>query len=420
MRRSVECCADRHAERAGTLGEGARVGIVGAGIVGLAVAREVARRWPGTQLTVYDKEPEVGAHQTGRNSGVVHAGMYYTPGSLKAQLCTEGGGLLRRYCQERGIPVDPVGKLIIAASPDEVDRLRDIYDRAVLNSVPGVTIVDGRGLREIEPHAEGVAAIHSPHTAAVDFRIVAQSLADDMTAAGGRLRLGTTVQDIDQAGAAASVSTGADTETFDVLFSCAGLGGDRILRMAGMEDDLRIVPFRGEYFRLIGEARDLVKGMIYPVPDPRYPFLGVHLTRTVAGEVLVGPNAVLALAAEGYRWRDIEPRSLWRTLTWPGFRTLARAHWRVGFDEVRRSLSKRRFVEAARRYVPELEPHMVDRYRSGVRAQALDRDGSLVDDFAFAVSGNIVAVRNAPSPAATSSLAIARHIVDQAASLVEG
>ncbi|MFC4535197.1 L-2-hydroxyglutarate oxidase [Sphaerisporangium dianthi] len=386
-----------------------RIGIIGAGILGLAVARELAAR--GATVTVLDKEDRVAAHQTGRNSGVVHAGIYYTPGSLKARLCRDGSALLREYCAEHHIPYEEVGKLVVAATAAERAGLRRIAARARENGVADIAELDALGLREIEPHAVGVGAVHSPRTAIVDFPAVARRLALDVEASGGSVRLGRPARALRETASGVEVLAGRTRLAFDRLIACAGLGSDAVAAMSGHAGDVRIVPFRGEYYKLAGAAKDLVRGLVYPVPDPRYPFLGVHLTRRIDGEVLVGPNAVLALAREGYSWRQVSLRDLRDILTWPGTRRMAVAHWKTGLAEVYGSLAKRAFLKAARRYVPSLESQDLVRTTGGVRAQAVGRDGSLVDDFVVDVHGRVIVVRNAPSPAATSSLAIARHIV---------
>ncbi|WP_206184996.1 L-2-hydroxyglutarate oxidase [Thermoactinospora rubra] len=384
-----------------------KIGVVGAGIVGLAVARELARA-RGAEVTVLDKESQVGAHQTGHNSGVVHAGIYYPPGSLKARLCRQGVALLKEYCQEHRLPYEEVGKLVVAATRAERTALRALAERARANGVPGIAELDALGLRDVEPHAVGVAAVHSPHTAICDFPAVARRLAQDVTDLGGSVRLAHPVRALRERAGKVEVIAARRRFAFDRLVVCAGLGTDVVAAMAGHPGEVRIVPFRGEYYALAGNAKDLVRGLIYPVPDPRYPFLGVHLTRRVDGEVLVGPNAVLALAYEGYTWRDV--RDAAKLARWPGTWRLAARHWRTGLKEVYGSLVKGAFVRAAQRYVPELTAAGLERAPGGVRAQAVARDGRLVDDFVVDVHGPIVLVRNAPSPAATSSLAIARHI----------
>jgi L-2-hydroxyglutarate oxidase LhgO len=387
-----------------------RVGIVGGGIVGVALAQRIVGMGRDVAVTVLEKEPALAQHQTGRNSGVVHAGLYYTPGSLKARLCRRGVELLRAFCAGHGLAYDACGKVVVALDDGELGRLRAIHERAVANGVPGVRMVGRSELRELEPHVQGVAALHSPSTAVVDFGEVTRRLAADAAAQGAEIRTGVPVRSITQDGGGVGVDVDGDRLVFDELVICGGLHTDRLARLAGHEGDPRVVPFRGEYYELVPDRRGLVNGLVYPVPDPRYPFLGVHLTRRVDGGVLVGPNAVLALAREGYRWADLRLGDLAETLAWPGFRRMAARHWRTGVREVVGSLSRRAFCNAARRYVPELRPGDLLRARSGVRAQAVARDGTLVDDFRVSRRGRVVAIRNAPSPAATSSMAIAEHI----------
>ena len=390
-----------------------RFGVIGAGIVGLAVARRLAEC--GAHVTVLEKEDRVGAHQTGHNSGVAHAGLYYPPGSLKARLCRRGVTLLEEYCDARGLPFVACGKLVVARSAAELGPLAEIERRARGNGVPGLRRLDADGLREIEPHARGVAALHSPRTAIVDFPAVARAFADDLRAAGGEVRLGFEVTGLRGAVVRGAVPGSRPEEiAFDRLVVCAGLQSDRVARLAGDTGEPAVIPFRGEYYRLRPSASHLVRGLIYPVPDPRYPFLGIHLTRRVDGTVEVGPNAVLALAREGYRRGAVAPRDVWETLRWPGFRHLSRRHWRTGVRELYGSLSRRAFVAAARSYVPDLRTADVVRGGAGVRAQAVDRDGTLVDDFRIHRLGPVTTIRNAPSPAATSSMAIAEHVVEEA------
>lgn len=388
------------------------VGIVGAGIVGLALGREITRRRPGTRVVVLEKEDRVAAHQTGHNSGVVHAGIYYRPGSLKAELCTRGKAMLREYCAERRIPYDECGKLVVAVDEDDVARLDDLEARAAENAVPGLRRLDAAGIREIEPHAAGLAALHSPYTAITEFTRIAEAFADDIAGAGGEIRLSFPVTAIRETGGGLEVASGERTVRVDELIICAGVHADVVAGLAGDEPGPRIVPFRGEYMTVVPEKAHLVRGLIYPVPDPRYPFLGVHFTRRVSGEVEVGPNAVLALAREGYRRSDVSPRDLRGIAGWRGTWRMARRHWRTGLRELHGSLSKRAYMRAARRYVPEVGPGDVVRAGAGVRAQALDLDGTLVDDFRIHRLGRVVAVRNAPSPAATSSMAIAEYVAD--------
>ena len=386
-----------------------RIGVVGAGILGLAVARQLQELRPDAAVTVLEKENEIALHQTGRNSGVVHAGLYYAPGSLKAQLCRRGVALLRAYCAERGLAYEECGKLVVAVDETEVERLRELERRATANGVPRLRRLEGDELREVEPNAAGVAALHSPTTAITDYRAVARAFRDDVEAAGGEVVLGAAVTAIRPSAGRVRVTAGEERE-LDRLVLCAGVYSDRLARLAGDEQEPSIVPFRGEYYRLAAGRETLVRGLLYPVPDPAYPFLGVHFTRRVDGGVDVGPNAVLALAREGYRRRDVRVADLAATLRSPGFRRLARRHWRMGVGELHGSLSKSAFAAAARRYVPALETSDLEPARAGIRAQALDPDGSLVDDFRISRLGPVTAVRNAPSPGATSSMAIAEHI----------
>lgn len=385
--------------------------VIGGGIVGLAVARELTRRFPGIEVTVFDKEARVAAHQSGHNSGVVHAGIYYTPGSLKARLCLRGGTLLREFCAEHGIRLRELGKLVVASSDAELDRLAEIERRALANGVPGIRRVSKAEIGQIEPHVRGAAALHSPHTASVDFVGMCQALATQITSAGGTIRLGTRVRSMSEGASGVTIGSDGGEWTFDQLIVCAGLTGDSLAAQVGGLADMRIVPFRGEYYELRPAARDRVRGMVYPVPDPRYPFLGVHLTRDVNDGVHVGPNAVLALAFEGYRWRDIDVVDLRDVARWPGTARLIRQHWRYGLKEMTDSLVKRRYVANVRRYLPDVRSGDMVRSTAGVRAQAVRRDGSLVDDFVLQSTDRVLLVRNAPSPAATSSLAIAEHIV---------
>ena len=388
------------------------VGVIGAGIVGLAIAREIARRRPGTRIVVVDKEHRVAAHQTSHNSGVVHAGIYYRPGSLKARLCARGMAMLREYCAEHDLPYDECGKLVVAVTEDDLIRLDALASRADHNLVPDLRRVGPAEIREIEPHAIGLAALYSPRTAITDYARIARSFADEVVAAGGEVRLGLPVTRITTVGDRLEISAGEQVLTVDRLIICAGVHADVVSRLAGDIAAPRIVPFRGEYLRVRPEKRHLVRGLIYPVPDPRYPFLGVHFTRRVSGEVEVGPNAVMATAREGYRRGNVSARDVYGIAAWPGTWRMAAKHWRTGVRELRGSVSKRAYMTDAQRYVPEIGAADVVRAGSGVRAQALDRDGSLVDDFRIHRMGPVTAVRNAPSPAATSSLAIAEHVVD--------
>lgn len=390
--------------------------VVGGGIVGVAVARCLQVTGTADRVTVFEKEAEVARHQSGRNSGVVHAGLYYPPGSLKARLCRTGVGLLREFCSEHEVAFAEIGKVLVALDEVEAGRLGDIEARARANGVPGVRRVGPVELRELEPHVRGLAGLYSPTTAIVDYPAMTRRLADLVVAAGGAVRTGTEVTGLREQGPGVLVGTGSvagtGQELFDQVVVCGGLQADRLARMVGGDPEPRIMPFRGEYLALRADRRHLVNGLVYPVPDPRYPFLGVHVTPRVDGQVLIGPNAVLALAREGYDWRTVSARDLRDTLGHRGFAAFARQHWRTGVAEMVGSLSRARFVAAAQRYVPELRVADVLPGPAGVRAQAMDRGGGLVDDFRIERRGRVTALRNAPSPAATSSLAIAEHLVE--------
>jgi len=387
------------------------VGVVGAGIVGLATAREIALRRPGTRVVVLEKEHEVAVHQTGHNSGVVHAGIYYAPGSLKADLCVRGVSLLREYCRERGVPYEEIGKLVVAVREDELGRMNSLYERARNNHVPDLRKISREEIRELEPNAGGVAALHSPRTAITDYPAIARAFAQDVTDSGGEVRLGFPVTSLTDVPNGIEVASGRERVRVDRLILCAGLQSDAVAKLAQGGPEPRIIPFRGEYMLLKPEKTDLVRGLIYPVPDPRYPFLGVHFTPRVDGSVEVGPNAVLALAREGYTRTRVSPKDLLGLAAYLGTWRMAARHWRTGIREYRGSFSRRAFMKDAALYVPGVGVQDVVRGGAGVRAQALDRDGTLVDDFRIHRNGRITAVRNAPSPAATASMAIAEHIV---------
>ena len=386
------------------------IGIVGGGIVGLAVARHLVLTRPGCEVTVLEKESDIALHQTSHNSGVVHAGLYYQPGSLKATLCRRGGALMKEFCVAEGLAYEECGKLVVALNGDEAVRLGAIHERAKKNGVPGLKLIQYTEMKEIEPHVEGILALHSPHSAIVDYGAVARAVAEQVRANGGHIVCGFSVKAIRQTEEVFVESSEGPELRFDRLVICAGLYSDRVADMAGDGDNPRVIPFRGEYYRLKPERSHLVRGMIYPVPDPRFPFLGVHFTRNVSGAVDVGPNAVLALAREGYTWGDVNLRDIAETVSWPGFWTVARKYWKTCISEVAGSLIKERFVTLARAYVPEVTSADVVRAGAGVRAQAVDRGGNLVDDFVINRRGLILAIRNAPSPAATASMAIAEHI----------
>ncbi|MCS7051026.1 MAG: L-2-hydroxyglutarate oxidase [Thermomicrobium sp.] len=386
--------------------------IVGAGLVGLATAREIMSRRPRLKLAVVDKESAVATHQSSHNSGVIHSGLYYRPGTLKARACVAGAAKLIRYCDAQGIPYRLVGKLVVATTPDEVPRLLELYRRGQANGVQGLQLLSAEEIREHEPAVTGVRAIWSPRTGIVDFGRVAEALARDVLTAGGDILLGREVLRFRRRNDVVRVETsGGDLEARFVVV-CAGLYSDRLARASGGAPDPAIVPFRGDYYVLRPERRSLVRMNVYPVPDPRFPFLGVHFTPRLDGSVLLGPNAVLAFAREGYRRSDVCWQDLWETLSYPGFRRLAQRYWRVGIAELWRDFNKRAFLRELRRFVPELEEDDLLPGPSGVRAQALTRDGQLVDDFVIERQEGIVHVRNAPSPAATSCLEIARLLVD--------
>jgi L-2-hydroxyglutarate oxidase LhgO len=388
------------------------IGIIGAGIVGLAVARQLSEA--GHTVTVFEKEDQVAQHQTGRNSGVVHAGIYYAPGSAKATLTRKGVGLLKAYCEEKGLPYDERGKLVVARTDDETPLLRELERRSLANGVPGVRWLEQAELRELEPDVAGQAAILSPTTAITDYPAITRSFGADVVKNGGQILLSTPVSQIHRtAGGGVTVIAKGQAHPVDRLVICAGLQADLLGRRAGDRKSPEIIPFRGEYLRLKPHARDRVRHLIYPVPDPRYPFLGVHLTPRVNGENDLGPNAVLALAREGYRLRDVEAGELARLMRSRAFGKLALKNWRAGVREYRGSLLRGVYLEQARTYLPWITAADVTSAPAGVRAQAVDPDGSLVDDFRISRAGDVVTVRNAPSPAATASLAIAEHIVAQ-------
>ena len=392
------------------------IAIIGGGIVGLATARAILERAPRARLVLLEKEADIAQHQTGHNSGVIHSGIYYKPGSYKARLCVEGARLMKAYCDKNGIAVDTCGKVIVATSEEELPRLKTLYERGVANGVPGVSMIEAGSLKEIEPHASAIAGIHSPQTAIVDYHLVAETLARELVAAGVTIERNFRVTTIARAqGTVRLGRADGHVVTATHLVNCAGLHSDAVARLAGAAVDVQIVPFRGEYYMLRPDRRSLVKGLIYPVPDPEFPFLGVHFTRTIHGDVEAGPNAVLALAREGYSWRRVRPAELLATLRFSGFRAMARKYWRTGAYEMYRSLSKRAFVHALQRLVPALRPEDINPGGAGVRAQAVTADGALVDDFRIVQTADAVHVLNAPSPAATASLAIGRHIATIAA-----
>jgi L-2-hydroxyglutarate oxidase LhgO len=397
------------------MGDGYDVAIIGGGILGLSSARELLRAHPGLRVGVIEKGSEVAGQQTGHNSGVIHSGIYYRPGSMKAQFCVDGRNSMVEFCEAHGIAYERCGKLIIANRPEELPRLEALYERGTANGVPGLELVGPERAVEIEPHVTALRALWSPATAIVDFSAVTREYARQVGEGGGTVELGTKVTGIREAGDAVVVETDRGEREAKHVINCAGLHSDRIARLMGVATDLQIVPFRGEYYTLRKEREHLVRGLIYPVPDPELPFLGVHFTRNVKGYVEAGPNAVLATAREGYRKRDFDLGDFAETLRYPGFWRVARREWRTGIDEVNRSLRKSVFTRDLQKMVPEIREEHLTSGGSGVRAQAVRRDGTLLDDFAIERSERAVHVLNAPSPGATSSIEIGKHIAALAA-----
>lgn len=391
------------------------VAVVGAGILGLATARELIRRYPSRKVIVLEKEAGPAWHQTGHNSGVIHSGLYYAEGSAKARLCVAGRRLLLDFCVEREVPVRLCGKLVVASHESELERLASLHARGTANGLAGLQLLDERAMREIEPAVRGIRAIWVPEAGIVDYSRVAAAIVEELMAARVDVRYGTDVRGVDLGARSARLDTTAGALTAERVIACAGLHSDRIARMAGASPTPKIVPFRGDYYVLRAERRPLIRGLVYPVPDPRFPFLGVHFTRRIDGDVWLGPNAVFAFAREGYRRTDISVRDLAESVGYSGFRRLVARHWRTGLAELFRDISKPTFLAALRRYVPELRGSDLLPGPSGVRAQAVDASGVLIDDFAYDFAGPLLNVRNAPSPAATSALALASEFVDRLA-----
>ena len=389
------------------------VAVIGAGILGLATARELVQRYPGRKVVVVEKEHGPARHQTGHNSGVIHSGLYYAPGSAKARLCVTGRELMVAYCTEHGIPVETCGKLVVAADESELGRLDELMERGVRNGLTGLEYLTAEDIAKHEPAVRGVRAIWVPQAGIVDYTRVAETIAAELVAAGVTLVYDAPVTDLSVTAQEAQLTTRRGTIAAERVIACAGLQSDRIARMTGAAPTPKIVPFRGDYYVLRRERRSLIRGLVYPVPDPRFPFLGVHFTRRIDGAVWLGPNAVLAFAREGYGRHDIDPRDLADAVGYKGFRALARNYWRTGLAEMARDWAKPLFLSALRRYVPELTLRDLVPGPSGVRAQALDESGHLLDDFAFDERERVLNVRNAPSPAATSSLALAKEFVDR-------
>jgi (S)-2-hydroxyglutarate dehydrogenase len=390
------------------------VAIVGGGIVGLATAWQLTQQFPSLRLLVLEKEADVGEHQTGHNSGVLHSGIYYKPGSLRAINCRSGKRAMEEFCAQHDVPFDICGKVIVAVNEAELPHLERIYDRGQQNGVR-CELIDRQRLLELEPHAAGIKAIHVPEAGIVNFRAACRKLSELVQARGGEVRCNARVLDIKENGQAITLESTAGAFTADYLVTCAGLQSDRVAKLTGCQPQAKIVPFRGEYYELKHEAEHLCRNLIYPVPDPSFPFLGVHFTRMIEGGIECGPNAVLAFAREGYRKTDINLRDLCETLGFSGFRKLAMKYWRVGAGEMWRSWSKAAFVKALQRLIPEIRSEQLVPARAGVRAMAIAPDGSMVDDFVIQASGRIVNVLNAPSPAATSSLNIGKLILEKLA-----
>ncbi len=388
--------------------------IVGGGIVGLATAWTLQQRYPDARLCLLEKEPAVGQHQSGRNSGVLHSGIYYKPGSLKATTCRAGKKLMEQFCEAEEIPYELCGKIIVALDEVEAQRLDGIYERGQANGV-NCRKIDAQEIRELEPHSAGIAAVHVPESGIVDYPAVCRRLADKLRAAGQHVLLMNEVRSIETSTKDVRVTTEQYAINASQVITCGGLYSDRLVRLSGMQPPCKIVPFRGEYYELRSDRSHLCRNLIYPVPDPNFPFLGVHFTRMVDGTVECGPNAVLALAREGYTWGTVRVGDLAESLTYGGFIKLASKFWRTGLGEIHRSLSKAAFVKALSRLVPDLAMDDLKPGRAGVRAQALTSDGALVDDFLWVRGERILHVCNAPSPAATASLEIGRCIVDRLA-----
>ena len=391
------------------------VSIVGGGIIGLATALELTLSYPRCRVVVIEKGDDLASHQTGHNSGVIHSGIYYKPGSQKAQFCVTGVSSLVRFCEENGIPYQRCGKVIVATDESELGRLEDLYQRGVANGVGGLEMIGPERLAEIEPHAAGIKALYAPGTGIVDYVAVANAYADRIRGGGGEIRSGSQVTGIRRSNGSIYLETTRGSLGSKYLINCAGLHADVVAAMTGLAPGVRIIPFRGEYYTLVPERRNLVNGLIYPVPNPRFPFLGVHFTRNIHGQVEAGPNAVLAFAREGYRKTDFNFVELLGILSYPGFWAMAAKTWRTGLAEFHRSLSKRVFLRDLQRLLPGIEGGDLAPGGSGVRAQAVDRKGRLLDDFSIQESEGAIHVLNAPSPGATSSLSIGRYIVGLAA-----
>lgn len=384
--------------------------VIGGGIVGLATALQLKEQNRNIKVTLLEKELEIARHQTGNNSGVIHSGIYYKPGSLKAINCIHGYDLLIDFCRKNEVPVDLCGKIIVATKEEELPLLQNLFTRGEQNGLTNLKILNGNELREYEPHVAGIAGIAVPQTGIVDYKKVAEKYADRIKSFGGEIVLGEKVMDIKLRSDYASVSTQNKTYTTKLVINCAGLYSDKIARLTSTKVNVKIIPFRGEYFKLKKEKEYLVKNLIYPVPDPNFPFLGVHFTRMMKGGVEAGPNAVLAFQREGYKKTDINLAELAESLIWPGFQKVAFKYWKTGIGEMYRSFSKTAFTKALQKLLPEIQESDLENGGAGVRAQACDRTGGLVDDFMILEEKQVINVCNAPSPAATSSLSIGETI----------
>ena len=395
-----------------------RFAVIGAGIIGSAVARELIQKYDGADVTLYEKEDRPAAHQTGHNSGVVHAGLYYEPGSLKARLCRRGVSLLLDFAREHNVAFDECGKVVVATNDVEVERLHGIHARARANGVPNVELLDRDGLDQVEPNAEGIAALHSPHTGIIDYQGLTEALVADFRRGGGRVRFSTGVKRIEQRnganGSTAIVHSSFDSQEYDQVIACAGLQSDRLAARSGEDRTPTVVPFFGQYFILEPRFNDVVNGLIYPVPDPKYPFLGVHVTRRIDGGLMIGPNAFLSFSREGYKGLGLNVQDSLAVASNPGFWRFAAGNMATAAREIGGVISIEKFVAEAARYVPTLEGADGHRATRGIRAQAMNRDGTLVDDFVIDRAGATTYLRNAPSPGATSALAIAEHLIDAA------
>jgi L-2-hydroxyglutarate oxidase len=391
-----------------------RCAVIGGGIIGVSVARELSRRLDGVEVTVYEKEGRLAAHQTGHNSGVVHAGLYYQPGGLKATLCRRGTDLLKEFCEEKSLPFKECGKLVIARDSNELLRLREIFDRAKANNVPGIRMLNAEQILGVEPNAVGVAALHSPSTAIVDYAAVTNALAADVLRAGGQVLLNREVTHVTTTAQGVTIASGSHQEHYDLAVICGGLQSDRLAHSSGDDQTLRIIPFFGKYFLLEPKYRDATNGLIYPVPNPRYPFLGVHLTKRIDGETLVGPNAFLAFGRESYAWNQFDIRDVLDIGLFPGFWKFSARNLPAAGREIRTLMSRGKFKEDAEGLVPLLKDAKLVSATRGIRAQAMTDSGELIDDFVITQQKYLTQVRNAPSPGATSAMAIAEYVVNRA------